>query len=204
MPIGSTVCQVDAGTGSPCADRLRRAECERRHEGALRAGRRAPAGASATERRWRSALATMRGVDSHGMLCSARELGLSDDQSGLLASILAAEAPVGRDVRDWLQLDDNVFTIKLTPNRADCLSVLGRRARSVAALTRSPAGSAKYRARCADQRCDLPGAHLRPAGCGRFTGRVIRNVERRAPAPRTGCASAWSVPASAASRRWWT
>src|SRR5581483_7152191 len=60
-------------------------------------------------------VATMRGVESQGMLCSAGELGLSQDRSGLLE--LSAEAPVGRDLRDWLALDDHVFTIKLTPNR---------------------------------------------------------------------------------------
>jgi phenylalanyl-tRNA synthetase beta chain len=79
--------------------------------------------------------ATMRGVESGGMLCSARELGLSDDHSGLL--MLQDDAPIGRDVRDVLTLDDRIFTVKLTPNRADCLSVLGM-AREVAALTRAP------------------------------------------------------------------
>src|SRR5688572_6072664 len=78
--------------------------------------------------------AEMRGVTSQGMLCSARELGLSDDHSGLLD--LPADSAVGADVRSLLQLDDNVFEIKLTPNKADCLSVLGI-AREVAALTRT-------------------------------------------------------------------
>jgi len=76
----------------------------------------------------------MRGVESRGMLCSARELGLSDDHSGLLA--LPADATLGRDVREVLALDDRIFTLKLTPNRADCLSVLGV-AREVSALTRA-------------------------------------------------------------------
>ena len=67
--------------------------------------------------------AAVRGVESHGMLCSARELGLSDDHAGLLA--LPADAPVGHDLREVLALDDRILTIKLTPNRADCLSVLG-------------------------------------------------------------------------------
>jgi len=73
----------------------------------------------------------LRGVDSQGMLCSARELGLSEDHSGLLE--LAADAKPGSDVRKLLQLDEHVLTFKLTPNRADCLSVLGI-AREVAAL----------------------------------------------------------------------
>src|SRR5258705_11424689 len=75
--------------------------------------------------------ATVRGVESEGMLCSAKELGIDDDASGLLA--LAADATVGADLRGALDLDDTLLTLKLTPNRADCLSILGV-AREVAAL----------------------------------------------------------------------
>ena len=78
---------------------------------------------------------TMRGVESHGMLCSARELGLSDDHAGLM--LLSPEAAVGTDVRECLALDDSILTIKLTPNRADCLSVVGV-AREVAAISGAP------------------------------------------------------------------
>ena len=124
--------------------------------------------------------AKMRGVESQGMLCSARELGMSEDHSGLLE--LAAEAPVGGDVRSLLQLDDNVLEIKLTPNKADCLSVLGI-AREVSALTRvklnppdvkpvAAKGDAKQSFRITDS-----------DGCGRFAGRVIRNVNAKAPTP---------------------
>ena len=67
--------------------------------------------------------ARVRGIESFGMLCSARELGLSEDHSGLLA--LADDAPVGEDIRVHLALDDKLFTLKLTPNRADCLSLKG-------------------------------------------------------------------------------
>ena len=70
----------------------------------------------------------LRGVESQGMLCSARELKLSEDHGGLLE--LAADAPVGADIREELKLDDTLFTLKLTPNLAHCLSVLRRRARS--------------------------------------------------------------------------
>ena len=76
--------------------------------------------------------AQVRGVESNGMLCSAQELGLSDNASGLL--ILPADAPPGADVRTYLDLDDQLFTIKPTPNRGDCLSVFGV-AREVAAVT---------------------------------------------------------------------
>ena len=76
--------------------------------------------------------AKLRGVESFGMLCSARELGLSEDHAGLYA--LPEDAPIGRDIRDYLGLDDTLFTIKLTPNRADCLSLTDV-AREVAAIT---------------------------------------------------------------------
>ena len=66
------------------------------------------------------------------MLCSAKELGIAEEASGLL--ILPADAPVGQLIRQYLDLDDNVFELKLTPNRADCLSLSGV-AREVAAIT---------------------------------------------------------------------
>lgn len=69
--------------------------------------------------------AKLRGVESSGMLCSARELGISEEASGLLA--LPADAPVGTSIREYLDLDDNVFVIKLTPNRADCFGMTGRK-----------------------------------------------------------------------------
>ena len=79
-------------------------------------------------------VALVRGIESSGMLCSAKELGISDDASGLL--ILAPDAPIGQNIREYLDLDDRALTLKLTPNRADCLSLLGI-AREVAALTDS-------------------------------------------------------------------
>ena len=83
----------------------------------------------------RIAAATMRGVESQGMLCSAAELGIDEDAAGLLA--LPDDAPVGASVRDVLQLDDALIELKITPNRADCLSVEGI-ARDVAAVTGAP------------------------------------------------------------------
>jgi phenylalanyl-tRNA synthetase beta chain len=75
--------------------------------------------------------AIIRGVRSEGMLCSERELGLSQEQAGILA--LGADAPLGGDVAAYLHLDDTVLDVEITPNRGDCLSVLGL-AREVAAL----------------------------------------------------------------------
>ncbi|MGA8006307.1 MAG: phenylalanine--tRNA ligase subunit beta, partial [Burkholderiales bacterium] len=125
-------------------------------------------------------LATMRGVQSQGMLCSARELGLSDDHSGLLE--LPAGAAPGTNVRELLELDDHVFTIKLTPNRADCLSILGV-AREVAALTRSKMQAPDIAPVPARSDARHPVKISAPEGCGRFTGRVIRGVNARAPTP---------------------
>jgi phenylalanyl-tRNA synthetase beta chain len=125
-------------------------------------------------------LATVRGVQSQGMLCSARELGLSDDHSGLLELPPGAEA--GADVHELLELDDHVFTIKLTPNRADCLSILGV-AREVAALTRSKLRSPDTAPVPARSDARHPVRISAPEGCGRFTGRVIRGVDARAPTP---------------------
>src|SRR4051812_10881769 len=78
--------------------------------------------------------AKVRGVESSGMLCSAKELGIAEDASGLL--ILPDDAPVGTDIRKYLELDDQLFTIKPTPNRGDCLSLFGV-AREVSAITGS-------------------------------------------------------------------
>jgi phenylalanyl-tRNA synthetase beta chain len=123
----------------------------------------------------------LRGVQSEGMLCSARELGLSSDHSGLLE--LPAGALTGSDARTALGLDEHVFTLKLTPNRADCLSVLGV-AREVAALTASPLESPAIKPVAAKSQARQPFGISSPEGCGRFTGRVIRGVNAAAPTPQ--------------------
>jgi phenylalanyl-tRNA synthetase beta chain len=123
---------------------------------------------------------SMRGVESQGMLCSAKELGLSDDHTGLL--ILDADAPVGGDIRAVLQLNDRKLTIKLTPNRADCLSVIGV-AREVAAITGAPLVLPTFTPVPAAIGDRLPIRVEAPDLCGRFSGRVIRGVDARAPTP---------------------
>ncbi|HUK04553.1 MAG TPA: phenylalanine--tRNA ligase subunit beta [Burkholderiales bacterium] len=122
----------------------------------------------------------LRGVESEGMLCSARELGLSEDHSGLLD--LPAHAKVGSDVSKALRLDERVLTFKLTPNRADCLSVLGI-AREVAALTGSSLKVFKIEKTGQQNKVKHPVRISAPDGCGRFTGRVILNVNAAAPTP---------------------
>jgi len=124
--------------------------------------------------------ARVRGVESHGMLCSARELGLSEDHAGLLE--LAADALPGTDIRQLLELDERIFDIKLTPNRADCLSVVGV-AREVAALTRAPLRAPRYTPVAARIAETLPVRIEAPDLCGRFTGRVVRGVDARAVTP---------------------
>ena len=122
----------------------------------------------------------MRGVESAGMLCSARELGMSEDHSGLLE--LDQDAPVGASLRAALNLDDTIFTLKLTPNRADCLSILGV-AREVSALTGAPLMRPRREPVAATLDERLPVTVQAPDLCGRFAGRVIRGVNARASTP---------------------
>src|SRR5687767_9543476 len=123
---------------------------------------------------------SLRGIESEGMLCSARELGLSADHSGLLE--LPQEAETGADVRAALGLDDKVFTLKLTPNRADCLSILGI-AREVSALTGTRLQISEIKPVPAKASAKHPVHISAPEGCGRFAGRVIRAVDPAAKTP---------------------
>ncbi|MDC8760000.1 phenylalanine--tRNA ligase subunit beta [Janthinobacterium fluminis] len=122
----------------------------------------------------------LRGVESQGMLCSARELKLSEENAGLLE--LPDDAPVGQNFRDYYALNDLKFTIKLTPNKADCLSVLGV-AREVSALTGTPLLQPQFRAVAVNSSEVLPVTISAPDLCGRFSGRVIRNLNAKASTP---------------------
>lgn len=122
----------------------------------------------------------LRGVESFGMLCSARELKLSEDHGGLLE--LPLDTPLGTNIRDALELDDTLFTLKLTPNLAHNLSVLGI-AREVSALTGTPLNLpsiAPVKPAIDDQvPVRIEAADL----CGRWAGRVVRGVDPRAKTP---------------------
>ena len=173
------VCQVDAGTGT-----LLNIVCGAPN---VRAGMRVPCARVGVKlppgedgKAFEIKVGKLRGVESQGMLCSARELGLSEDHGGLLE--LPADAPVGKNFRDYYQLNDLKFTIKLTPNRADCLSVLGV-AREVAALTGTALQLPAFKPVAADLDEVLPVKITAPDLCGRFSGRVIRGLNAKASTP---------------------
>ena len=125
--------------------------------------------------------AKMRGVESEGMLCSARELGLSEDHAGLLP--LPPDTPLGANVREILDLDDRVITIKLTPNRADALSLLGV-AREVAALTGAPLTIPAFNAVPVTMNERIAVTLHAKDLCGRFSGRLVKGVNARAATPQ--------------------
>jgi phenylalanyl-tRNA synthetase beta chain len=177
------VCSVNAGTAAP--------------EGPLqivcgapnaRAGIRVPLAMVGAElppgpdgKAFKIGIGKLRGVESRGMLCSARELGIADDHGGLLE--LASDAPVGSDVRQHLSLDDTVFTLKLTPNLGHCLSVYGI-AREVSALTGTPLLTPAIAPVPPQHDQRLPVEVLAKDLCGRFSGRVLRGVDTRAKTPQ--------------------
>jgi phenylalanyl-tRNA synthetase beta chain len=126
----------------------------------------------------------LRGVESQGMLCSAKELKIADDNGGLLE--LPADAPLGQDIREYLNLDDTLMTLKLTPNLAHCLSVYGI-AREVSALTGAPLKTPSFPAVAATNADKVAVNISAPDLCGRFSGRVVRGVNTKAQTP------AWMV-----------
>jgi phenylalanyl-tRNA synthetase beta chain len=123
----------------------------------------------------------LRGVESFGMLCSARELKLSEDHGGLLE--LAADAPLGEDVRKTLALDDHLMTLKLTPNLGHCLSVYGI-AREVSALTGAPLKTPSFSPVKTLHNDKLPVRVEAKDLCGRFSGRIVRGVNPKAKTPQ--------------------
>ncbi|MEG9623088.1 phenylalanine--tRNA ligase subunit beta [Pseudomonas guariconensis] len=124
--------------------------------------------------------AKLRGVESFGMLCSAAELQISEENDGLLE--LAADAPVGEDIRQYLNLDDASIEIGLTPNRGDCLSIAGL-ARDVSALYDVPVTRPQVPAVAPAHDEVRPVEVCAPAACPRYLGRVIRNVDLSKPTP---------------------
>ena len=124
--------------------------------------------------------AKVRGSESFGMLCSAKELGIAEAAEGVLE--LPGDAPIGADLREYLSLDDQLITLKLTPNRGDCLSVQGI-AREVAAITGAPLA----RVDCTPVPAVLTerfGVEIdAPEACPLYCGRVIRGIDAAARTP---------------------
>jgi phenylalanyl-tRNA synthetase beta chain len=173
------VCQVDVGTGTllnivcgaPNVRAGMKAIC-------AKAGAVLPPGPDGKP--FEIKVGKLRGVESQGMMCSAKELKISEESNGLME--LPEDAPIGQNIRDYLGLNDLKFTIKLTPNKADCLSVLGV-AREVSALTGVPMALPSFRPVAVNTDEVLPVKISAPDLCGRFSGRVIRGLNAKAATP---------------------
>lgn len=123
---------------------------------------------------------TIRGMESQGMLCSASELGLTEDNEGLLE--LSAEAPIGIDLCDYLELNDYIIDIAITPNRSDCLSVQGI-AREISALTGAPFTKVNIPSVSAVCKDTLPIDLQAGKECPNYIGRVIRGINQNVATP---------------------
>ncbi|HSX87191.1 MAG TPA: phenylalanine--tRNA ligase subunit beta [Pseudomonas sp.] len=124
--------------------------------------------------------AKLRGVESSGMLCSASELQISEENDGLME--LPGDAPVGQDIRAYLDLDDASIEVDLTPNRGDCLSLAGL-AREVGALYDAPVSRPEVAAVAASHDEVRPVDVIATQACPRYLGRVVRNVDLSRPTP---------------------
>jgi phenylalanyl-tRNA synthetase beta chain len=177
------VCKVDAGALSP--DGPLQVVCGAPN---ARVGIRVPLAMVGAElppseeggKPFRIGVGKLRGTDSFGMLCSARELKLADDHGGLLE--LPLDTPVGMNIRDALQLDDTLFTLKLTPNLAHNLSVLGV-AREVSALTGTPLNLPVFTPVKPVHGDQVPVRIEAADLCGRWVGRVVHGVDPKVKTP---------------------
>ena len=175
------ICKVDAGTASPNGPL--QVVCGAPN---ARVGIRVPLAMVGAElppkdgKAFKIGVGKLRGVDSAGMLCSASELGISTEGSGLLE--LPADTPLGMNLRDALKLDDTLFTLKLTPNLAHNLSVLGV-AREVSALTGTPLNLPAFKAVAPTHDDKVPVRIEATDLCGRWAGRVVHGVNPKAATP---------------------
>ncbi len=122
----------------------------------------------------------LRGVDSHGMLCGASELGLVDNSDGLLE--LAADAPVGKDLRVYLDLDAQIIDISITPNRGDCFSVIGL-AREIAVANALPLPPLNTPHISCSDNPPLSVSVATPSQCPRYITRTINGINPATPTP---------------------
>lgn len=168
------VCEVDAGTGE-----LLQIVCGAPN---VKAGVKAPCALVGAELPggFKIKKSKLRGVLSMGMLCSARELGITEDHSGIW--ILPEDAPVGTDIREYAKLNDARIEVKLTPNRGDALSLIGI-ARDLHAVTGAPLTLPEMKPVAPTCDCRLPVRVEALELCGRFASRIIRNINARAETP---------------------
>ncbi|PWC20692.1 phenylalanine--tRNA ligase subunit beta [Brenneria roseae subsp. roseae] len=124
--------------------------------------------------------AKLRGEPSEGMLCSFSELSISDDHSGIIE--LPLDAPIGTDIRQYLQLDDTAIEISVTPNRADCLGIIGV-ARDVAVLNQLPLTEPEIQPVAATIQDTFPIQVEAPQACPRYLGRVVKGINVKAATP---------------------
>jgi len=124
--------------------------------------------------------AKLRGVESQGMICSLQELGLAESSQGIL--ILAGDAPIGADFREYWQLDDKIISVELTPNRGDCASIIGL-AREVAALNDCPKKPLHIPSVIATHEQQANVIISAPEACPRYVGRVITKVNNNLQTP---------------------
>jgi phenylalanyl-tRNA synthetase beta chain len=128
--------------------------------------------------------AKVRGIDSFGMMCSSKELGITAEATGLLE--LDNDAVVGQDIREHLDLNDHLFTLKLTPNRSDCLSITGI-ARDVAAITGAATRFEEISPAAVELQQTKNVAVTEIAACPRYAGRLVAGINAKAATP------AWMV-----------
>lgn len=124
--------------------------------------------------------AKLRGEPSEGMLCSFSELGISEDHDGIIE--LPLDAPVGTDIREFLKLDDTTIEISVTPNRADCLGILGV-ARDVAVINQLPLVEPEMNPVKATIDATIPIDVQAPQACPRYLGRVVKGINVKVPTP---------------------
>lgn len=124
--------------------------------------------------------AKLRGQPSHGMLCSYGELGIEIESDGIIE--LPLDAPIGTDIREYLQLNDVIIDVDLTANRADCLGMVGL-AREVGVLNRLNVTEPSWEAAnvSSERRVEIDVAN--PEACPRYLGRVVSNVNVKAQTP---------------------
>jgi phenylalanyl-tRNA synthetase beta chain len=173
------VCQVDDGSGEPV-----QVVCGAPN---VDTGQKVPfarVGAVLPEN-FKIKQAKLRGVESRGMICSASELGLEEGRSEGIY-VLPADAPVGKDFRAWLQLDDHTIEVDLTPNRGDCLSLRGM-AREVGCVTGAKVNEPSIATVVARNNAQFPVVVSDGERCPRYLGRVIRDVNITASTPLWMC-----------------